>query len=103
MAQKRAAPGWRPGGGWLSCAGKRAHSSPAARFSQDPRFQLLTQRLHRLGERATGELLLELARDHGIERDILARLEIYADLDPAIVARLGARDWPPPLLHEMAV
>jgi hypothetical protein len=48
------------------------------------------------------ELLLELADAYGIEGDILARLEKFAELDPVAVARLGGRTWPPVPLSEVA-
>ena len=47
--------------------------------------------LHRLGPRPTGELLLEVAADRD---DLLRRLEDLARWDPAVVAWLGADDWP---------
>jgi hypothetical protein len=62
----------------------------AARLRRDPRFRLLTERLHRLGPRPVGEALLEVASG----RDLVAVLEDYAKLDPAAVARLEARDGP---------
>jgi hypothetical protein len=58
---------------------------------RDPRFHRLTEHLHRLGPRPVGELLLEVAAG----RDLIDALERYAVLDPASVARLGGRDWPP--------
>ena len=60
------------------------------RLRRDLRFHRLTERLHRLGPRPVGELLLEVAAG----RDLLEALEEYVALDPAAVARLGARDWP---------
>jgi hypothetical protein len=38
----------------------------------------------------------------GIDGDILARLEKFADLDPGAVARLRSRTWPPLPLSEVA-
>jgi hypothetical protein len=67
----------------------------AARLRRDPKFRRMVTRLHRLGPRPVGELLLELIEAHGIEADVLARLEDYATLDPAMVDRLDGRDWPP--------
>ena len=70
---------------------------------RDLRFRHLDNRLLRLGRRSSGELLFEIARDHGVsEGEILARLEAYAALDPGVVARLDACDWPPPPLLEVA-
>jgi hypothetical protein len=48
-------------------------------------------RIHDLGPRALAELLIEILSGC----DALARIEKYAELDPAIVAAVGARDLPP--------
>jgi hypothetical protein len=66
-------------------------SSPAQHLRQSPRFHRLTERLHALGPRPVGELLLKVVDG----RDLIEALEEYAKLDPAAVARLGGRDWPP--------
>jgi len=58
------------------------------------RRQHLVRHLHRLGERAVGELLIELGQAHGIEADIVARLERYGRLSSAIVRALGATNLP---------
>jgi hypothetical protein len=57
----------------------------------NPRYRRLTERLHRLGPRPIGEAIIAVADG----RDILSVLEEYAQLDPAAVALLDARDWPP--------
>jgi hypothetical protein len=79
-------------------------ASPCApeALRRDARFRHLVHRLHQLGPRPVGELLLEFADAYGIEGDILARLEKLAELDPAAVARLGERIWPPVPLSEVA-
>jgi hypothetical protein len=61
----------------------------------DPRFRQLPNRLWPFGPRLTGELLLEIAAAHGLEADVLDRLERFARIDPALVARRDERDWPP--------
>jgi len=53
------------------------------------RRQHLVRHLHLLGERAVDELLVELAVAHGIEADIIARLETYGRLDPQWLVALG--------------
>ena len=58
------------------------------------RRQRLVQHLHRLGERAVDELLVELGLEHGIEADILLRLECYGRLSPAVVRALGGANLP---------
>jgi hypothetical protein len=56
------------------------------------RAYLLGARIHDLGPRALAELLYEILNG----ADPLKRIEVYAALDPAIVAAVGARDLPPP-------
>jgi hypothetical protein len=63
----------------------------ADNFRQNPRFKRLTTELHRLGPRPVGEALLLVARG----RDLFEVLEEYSQLDPALIAKLEARDWPP--------
>lgn len=53
------------------------------------RRQRLVERLHRLGARVVFELLDEIARHHGIEADIDARLARYAAIDPTMLACVG--------------
>jgi hypothetical protein len=60
-----------------------------------PRFHHLTQHLHRLGERPVGELLIELARYHELEHEIVAKLEEFAEIDPALLDWADGRRWPP--------
>ena len=55
------------------------------------RAYLLGARIHDLGPRALAELLIEILSGC----DALAHIEKYAELDPAIVAAVGARDLPP--------
>ncbi len=58
----------------------------------------LVRHLHRLGERAIDELLIELGQAHGIEADIIARLERYATIDINELRAVGAdRLWLGPL------
>jgi hypothetical protein len=66
----------------------------SAWLRRNPRFHRLTCALHRLGPRPLGELLIEIAEAHGIEGDVLARLELFAGLDPITVRTVEARDWP---------
>jgi hypothetical protein len=50
--------------------------------------------LHTLGPRPTGELLAEIMVRHPNARPFVERrLERYAELDPALVAHFGGRDW----------
>jgi hypothetical protein len=99
----------RPAGGAAPSATVRTSAQSSSRsigtaqlLRLDPRFRRLTERLWRLGPRPTGELLLEIAAAHGLEADVLDRLERFARIDPALVARLDSRDWPPLPLSEVA-
>jgi hypothetical protein len=56
------------------------------------RRQRLVRHLHRLGERALDELLVEVGNAHDINDDVLARLERYGRLSPAVVRALGAAE-----------
>jgi hypothetical protein len=54
------------------------------------RFRHLVRRVHNLGPRPVGELLLEVADDQDL---LLELLEDYARFSPAQIAALGADDW----------
>lgn len=62
-----------------------------APLRQCPRFLHLVNKLHALGPRPVGEILLQVAAD---EEALVASLERLAELDPRLVAALDARDWP---------
>jgi len=64
-------------------------------------YRRRVQRLWRLGPRATGALLLELAAISGRRTWLDGRLDAYAALNPTTVAALGATDWPAPPLSEV--
>jgi hypothetical protein len=73
------------GGGKAQTTGRAVCSrtaAPAEVLRLDPRFRGLTRHLHRL------------ARDHDLEPALVAKLEVYADLDAVAVPLLGACDWP---------
>ncbi|MCG5240851.1 citrate/2-methylcitrate synthase [Azospirillum doebereinerae] len=61
----------------------------------EARMQRLAGRLHGLGPRAVHELLTEVATVHGLEADVLDRLERYGRLDPNTAAALGGDRFPP--------
>jgi hypothetical protein len=58
--------------------------------TSEPRLQYLAAHLHRLGPRATFELLKEVAAG----ADVVDRLERYARLDTDVVKALGADRLP---------
>jgi hypothetical protein len=78
-------------------SGWDATASSAVRRNNQ-RFRRLLERLHQLGPRPVGELLLEVANG----RDLIEALEEYARLDPAVVEALGVRDWPTPPIARVA-
>lgn len=62
------------------------------------RYRRAAEHLHRLGPRATAELLAEIAEAHGIEDEVLARLDRWRLLRPEVVAAvLAGRQFPPAL------
>jgi hypothetical protein len=95
MAGDDAAAGvWGPAAADAFGCDRAANGSALAISPQacrsDLRFRYLTARLHQLGMRPCGELLLEVAT----VRDLIDALEEYAGLDQELVARLDARCWP---------
>ena len=65
----------------------------------DLRFHRQVERLHALGLRATGELLLEIAECIGCRTFIDQRLEAYAALDPETVRAVAGDQFPRPPLY----
>ena len=64
------------------------------------RYQMLVTRLHSLGPRPTGELLLEvIGDDDKLRDDVFALLERYTRLTPEEVRAVGADVFPPVPLH----
>jgi hypothetical protein len=66
----------------------------------DRQFHDLVRRLHCLGPRPCGEILLEFAPDLDV---LIQRLERYAEIDPDLVRIADATDWiqPEDLLREV--
>jgi len=62
-------------------------------------FRRRVQRLHRLGPRPMGELLLELAELAGRRTWLDQRLDAYNTIDGHNLDMLRACDWPRPILH----
>ena len=70
----------------------------AADVVADLRFRRRVERLHRLGPRAVGELLAELAAARSIMTAIDRKLATYVELDPATIEAAGGDTfWPAPL------
>ncbi len=67
-------------------------------MNDDLRFRRQVEHLHRLGPRATAELLTEIGVERSIMTIIDRKLDRYVDLDPAAVEAVGGGDfWPAPL------
>lgn len=93
MAQTWNGPGARAGAlagaSKAVLAAERDGSEPTphvADWQQRHRFERLVERLHALGPRAVGEILIEVSNG----ADLLERLADFASLDPATVRALGA-------------
>ena len=86
---------------WIaSFLGEGQDAEQAHRFLDDRLFNVrlpvLVQHLHDLGVRPVAECLLELVgNDDGARVTLLAVLERYAKLDPAMVWAVGADVFPP--------
>ena len=64
----------------------------------DLRFRRHVDRLHRLGPRATAELLAEIGAERSIMTLIDKKLATYSSIEPeAIEAAGGDKFWPIPL------
>lgn len=67
---------------------------PDACRHQDARFRARVRRVHALGPRPVGELLLDVSQAcPAAEHIILERLERFASLDPVLILAAGADDW----------
>ena len=65
----------------------------------DVRLQRGAEHLTDLGARPTAEFLAEVARDHGIEDELLARLDEWRDLHTREMIEAAGADRFPPLLQ----
>jgi hypothetical protein len=64
-------------------------------------LQRHARHLHDLGPRAVHEALAEITAAHGIEDDVLRRLEAYRRLTRAQLAVTGGDRFPAPPLREV--
>ena len=95
----------RTGTLWIAAyLGEGQDAEQAHRFLDerllDVRYHMLINRLHGLGARPCGELLLEvIGDDDQLRDDVFALLERYTRLTPAEVQAVGADVFPPVPLH----
>ena len=68
----------------------------------DLRFHRHVERLHALGPRAVGELLLEIGELRACRTFIDQRLDAYAALDPETVKAVDGDKFPRPPIYEAA-
>jgi hypothetical protein len=87
---------------WRECALVRRRPKELKGEAQPaPYGQLerLALRLHQLGPRALHEYLLELGKKHGLQSEIRAQLERYAEIDPDVLRALGGDRSAPVPIH----
>ena len=68
---------------------------------RDPMFHRLTERVHRLGPRALGELLAEIADEFDAGQFTFERLDAYAHLRDEDLDTAGGRTMPPSPVHRV--
>ncbi len=70
----------------------------AADIVADLQFRRQVERLHRLGPRATAELLAEIGAERSIMAIIDKKLETYVSIEPvALEVAGGDKFWPVPV------
>ncbi len=73
----------------------------AASLVTDLRFRNKIVCLLAMGKRPATELIAELAVRHGLEAEVDQLLDRYLEIDVEALDVTGARDLPPPPLHEV--
>ena len=78
---------------------------PLGEVVDDPvgelRFHRQIERLHRLGPRAVGELLAEIAEQRGCRTYIEMRLRKYAVIPPETLRELDGDEFPRPPIYQV--
>ncbi len=86
---------------WFGVDPIRPIGRVAAEVVADLAFRRKVERLHRLGRRATAELLAEITAERGIRTVVDQKLSRYAKLDPKALEVTGAKGFLPVPLHEV--
>ncbi len=73
----------------------------AAEIGARLHFRRQVERLHRLGPRATAELLAEIGAERGIQTVIDQKLDTYIELDPEVLETAGGDVFSPLPIHEV--
>ncbi len=71
----------------------------AAEIGARLHFRRQVERLHRLGPRATAELLAEIGAERGIQTIIDRKVDTYVELDPEALEAAGGDDFSPVPIH----
>lgn len=76
---------------------REAEQTPSEGPPPALRMRRGAEHLHHLGARAVSEFLIELALAHGIETDLIARLDEWRRITPAQVRAAGGDRFAPAL------
>lgn len=96
---KRATRAWGPGDALNQNTVGAMVKVPSKDSRNSIRFQSVVRHLHALGPRAMGEFLDDMVRKGAGDRaSMLALLESYGHVSPAVFHALGCRDFPRPPL-----
>ncbi len=73
----------------------------AAEIGARLHFRRQVERLHRLGPRATAELLAEIGAERGIQTVIDQKLDTYIEIEPETLDAAGGDVFSPLPIHEV--
>ncbi len=73
----------------------------AAEVMANLRRRRHVQQVHRLGDRAFGELLAEIGAERGIQTIIDRKVDTYVELDPEVLETAGGDDFSPLPIHKV--
>ncbi len=79
----------------------RSICAVAAEIGARLHFRRQVERLHRLGPRATAELLAEIGAERGIQTVIDQKLDTYIEIGPETLDAAGGDVFSPLPIHEV--